>query len=132
MDRVIAPAKLGWKFAGSKDSSADPGSGKFYYHPGGGGGIIGYLRFSFITNNGCDLSDGKFNDSNVNDNGPSERFGSGDPIAGGPLEVDHAVPDQNLALELQQPLEFGLTSNTGRAFSEMGDTEYCVTVGGFF
>ena len=37
---IVAPARLGWKFAGSKDSSTDPGTGKFYYHPGGGGELL--------------------------------------------------------------------------------------------
>ena len=135
VDRVIAaPAKLGWKFAGSKDSSADPGSGKFYYHPGGNNGVNGYLRFSFITNNGCDLSDGKFNDTNtVIDNGPVGTIWQWRPDSGtGRWKLIMQFRIKTFRWNFNNHFEFGLSSSNGRAFSEMGDTEYCVTVGGFF
>ena len=131
---IVAPARLGWKFAGSKDSSTDPGTGKFYYHPGGGGGVIGYLRFSFITNNGCDLSDGKFNDTNVAiDSGPVGTIWQWRPDSGdGRWKLLMQFRAKTWRWNFNNHFEFGLSSTNGRPFSEMGDVEYCVTVGGFF
>jgi len=134
LQRVLnAPARMSWLWQGSKDSSADPGSRKFYYHPGGTNGVAGYLRFSFITQNGCHIGDGKFNDTNVQiDNGPIGTI----------WQYRTDVQKWKLIMQFRiktwrwnfnNHFEYGLSSINGRPFTDMGsNVEYWVTVGGFF
>ena len=128
-----APARMSWLWQGSKSSSADPGNRNFYYHPGGNNGIAGYLRFSFKTYKGCDIGDGKFNDTNVQiDNGP----------IGTVWQFRTDVQKWKLIMQFRikswrwnynNHFEFGLSSVNGRDFSALGSgVEYWITIGGFF
>ena len=60
---VVKPAFMSWIFDGDKTDAESPNSGHFNRHTASTGNR--YLRFSFNTNNGIGLGDGKFADTNL-------------------------------------------------------------------
>ena len=126
------PAQLEWMYRGTVSNSNDPGNGNFVYHPGGSNGIQGYMRLSFKTYNGVDLSDGKFSDTVVTMN---------DGPAGTIWQWRSDVDKWKLILQFRvkhfrwnyhNHFEFGLSSQNGRTMEGLGSANYFVTVGGFF
>ena len=130
---VTAPARLAWKWDGSKDSSSDPGDGKCFYNPGASAGIQGYLRFSFESNNGCHIGDGKFGDTNV-----TMEYGP----CGTVWQWRSDINKWKLIMQFRvktwrwnwnNHFEFGISSINGRNFSDLvSGIDYHITVGGFF
>ena len=59
---VVKPAFLSWIYDGEKTDAESPASGHFNRHTASTGN--NYMRFSFNTNNGIGLGDGKFADTN--------------------------------------------------------------------
>ena len=129
----LAPARLAWKWGGNVSSSADPGEGNFVWHPGGSGDIIGYMRMSFLSSNGCDISDGKFNDTNVTFSyGPVGTIWQWRSDTG-KWKLIMQVRIQTWRWNFNNHFEFGLSSTHGRNFSDLAsDAVYYMTVGGFF
>ena len=129
----LAPARLAWKYGGSVDSSADPGQGNFVWHPGGSDNILGYMRLSFASSNGCDIGDGKFNDTNVTfDYGPIGTIWQWRSDTG-KWKLIMQVRIQKWRWNYNNHFEFGLTSTHGRSFSDLGSNlTYFITAGGFF
>ena len=59
---VVKPAFLSWIYDGETTDTKSPPSGHFHRHTPSSGNV--YMRFSFNTNNGIGLGDGKFADTN--------------------------------------------------------------------
>jgi len=59
---VVKPAFLSWIYDGEKTSAESPATGRFNRHIASTGNK--YMRFSYDTNNGIGLGDGKFSDTN--------------------------------------------------------------------
>ena len=129
------PAQLAWLWEGDKGSTTTaPSSGKFLRSSSSS---TDYLRLSFETDNGVDLGDAKFSDTNVS-------------FADGPIGCIWYYHKENGKWRLRMQFrcsswrwnynagggahfEFGFSSRHGRAWSDLtvGATYY-ITVGGFF
>nr|BAR36042.1 hypothetical protein [uncultured Mediterranean phage uvMED] len=133
-ETAASPAHLEWQYNGTVNNDAsDPGSGNMVWDPNGTDGIIGYLRFSFVTRNGLtNLGDGKFADTIVSmDYGPigtvwQYRF----DIKKWKLMLQFRVG--HFRWNYNNHFEMGLTSQNGRRFEDLATSPYFVTVGGFF
>ena len=130
--QVSGPATMQWAFEGSRDSSADPGSGKMYYHPGGSGVIKGYLRFSFVDMNGINLGDGKFGDTNV-----TFEYGPIGTIWQYRYDIDKwklqtQFRAQTRRWNYNNHFEVGISSVHGREITSLAPMHLFVTVGGLF
>ena len=132
-ETAASPAHLQWQYNGTVDNADDPGSGNMVWNPSGTDGIIGYMRFSFVTRDGLtDLGDGKFDDTIV-----SMEYG---PV-GTVWQWRSDVGKWKLMLQFRfkqfrwnynNHFELGLTSQNGRRFEDIANAGYFVTVGGFF
>ena len=130
---AVSPARLQWQYNGTVGNSNDPGSGNMVWHTRGYDGVIGYLRFSFVTLNGqTDLGYEKFDDTNI-----TMEYG---PI-GTVWQWQSDVGKWKLMLQFRvktfrwnynNHFELGVSSQNGRRFEDIDNAQYHVTVGGLF
>ena len=130
---VIRPAQLSWKFEGDTENKA-PAEGCFRRTSSSGNT---YLRFSFISSNGCDLGDGKFEDTNVSfSDGPVGTIWesrSGRWKLKKQFRVASWRWNYTASGDSEAHFEFKLSTDHGRDWDEFtAGTDYFVTVGGFF
>ena len=121
------PAQLSWIYDGSKSSGSAPSDGKFYKNDD-------YLRFSFKTNNGVDLSNGLCDDTGA----MATEYG---PVG---VIWYYSKADKNWKMKRQfrvqswrwnynNHFEFMLSSSKGHAWSSFTkDAVYHITIGGWF
>ena len=122
------PAQLAWVYDGDKSSTTSaPADGKFYKNGD-------YLRFSFKTNNGVDLSNGLVGDTGV----VATQYG---PIG---VIWYYSVGDNSWKMKRQfrteswrwnynGHFEFKLSSSKGHGWSTFTqDVAYYITIGGWF
>ena len=132
---VIRPAQLSWLFEGDMggDNSAPP---EGYFRKTTSGGNT-YIRFSFVSHNGCDLGDGKFADTNVSfSDGPIGTIWenrSGKWKLKRQFRVASWRWNYKASGDSVSHFEFKCSSEHGRDWDEFtAGTEYFITVGGFF
>ena len=132
-ETAASPAHLQWQYNSIVDNTDDPGSGNMVWHAGGTDGILGYLRFSFVTRDGLtDLGDGKFNDTIVAmDYGPIGTVWQWrSDVKKWKLMLQFRV--KQFRWNYNNHFEMGITSQNGRRFEDLANAPYFVTVGGFF
>ena len=122
------PAQLSWVYEGSKTGTTSaPANGKFYKDGD-------YLRFSFKTGNGVDLSDGLVDDTGpqITDYGPigvvwynSETDGK--------WKMKRQFRTASWRWNFNDHFEFKLSSSKGHAWSSFTEgVTYYITIGGWF
>ena len=132
---VIRPAQLSWLFEGDMggDNHAPPDG---YFRKTSNSGST-YIRFSFLSHNGCDLGDGKFDDTNVSfSDGPVGTIWenkSGKWKLKRQFRVASWRWNYQASGDTRSHFEFKCSSENGRDWDEFAEgTEYFITVGGFF
>ena len=130
VDSVIngpRPAQLSWIYDGTKNSASAPSDGKFYKNDD-------YLRFSFKTNNGVDLSNGLCDDTGavLTEYGPTGviwYYSKADNA----WKMKRQFRTQSWRWNYNNHFEFMLSSSKGHAWSSVTkDVLYYITVGGWF
>ena len=121
------PAQLSWIYDGTKNSASAPSDGKFYKNDD-------YLRFSFKTNNGVDLSNGLAADTGaiVTEYGPVGVIWYYS-VADNSWKMKRQFRTQSWRWNYSNHFEFMLSSSKGHAWSSFTkDATYYITVGGWF
>ena len=121
------PAQLSWIYDGEKSSAQAPADGKFYKNGN-------YLRFSFKTNNGVDLSEDLCPDTGS----VSTDYGPVGVIwyyadSTGKWKMKRQFRTDSWRWNYNGHFEFELSSSKGHAWSNiLTGTIYHVTIGGWF
>jgi len=121
------PAQLSWVYDGTKSSASAPSDGKFYKNDD-------YLRFSFKTNNGVDLSNGLCNDTGsvLTEFGPIGVIWYYS-VADNSWKMKRQFRSQSWRWNYNNHFEFMLSSSKGHAWSSFTENAvYYITVGGWF
>ena len=131
------PAQLAWVFDGDKGTDTEtPPTKRFSISENNGSK---YLRFSFETNNGVNLGDGKFADTNVTiGNGPVGTIWEYIP-SNGKWKLKRQFRVEAWRWNFTPPgsssshFEFRMSSSHGHDWTNLATgVQYYITVGGFF
>ena len=124
--RPAGPAAMSWKYDGEKNSNQAPTTGKFYKNGD-------HLRFSFVSNNGVDMGNEKFNDTTVSfDHKPAGTIWEWRPSVN-QWKLKRQFCIQSWRWNFNEHFEFQVSSSNGHDWSHLdADVEYFITVGGFF
>lgn len=135
-DEHVRPAQLSWVYDGDKGNEThSPTSGKFTKTLSSGNI---YLRFSFNTNNGCSLGDGKFTDTSQDmDYGPIGTIwtlmSNGKWKLKRQFRINSWRWNYKPSGDSSAHFEFRLSHSNGHDWSDLTvGSEYFITVGGFF
>ena len=134
---TFRPAQLAWRFDGDKGTVTEsPSSGKFTLSTSSGNK---YLRFSFNTDNGVSLGDGKFADTNSDfDYGPVGTIWEWrSDVEKWKLKRQFRIQSWRWNFKPDPSgdahFEFRMSSSHGHGWDQLtAGVRYYVTVGGFF